>query len=493
MTDASPISLRDIAYVVFRYKYRLIALFLSTIIAAVGYLLYVDPIYEAETKILVLVGKERFSAIESYNDPGARIVFQERGENVTNEMEILLDKQLTDDVYPELRRVIEANRKPPDSLIKKLKKLTKDSLRAVKNFVYAPLYYMGLMTKLSEDEALKLQLRFALEVEFLEVTDIIRVTFRWSDPQFAAYALNLYVKHYLNRREQVWQSPASLEFYSDQIALYRDTLEKTESEIERLRRENGISALKMQRELALTELSELEQQLNRALLELNETEISRQSVLNVPKDPDHWIETPSLGQAVFDFASLAERYFTTLAERNSLLDRSSVNSREVQELDLRLRELREEKARILLEFMNTRLSVLNDRLGFIERAIAGKRTEIERLDASEKTLHKLERDKDVAEAAYVNYVQKFENMRLADSLDKLSVASVRIISPASPPLIPSAPIKWIIMSVAAALGAFLSFGYAVVAHFFDHTFRSSGDVERVLELPTLATVPRTRT
>jgi len=483
----SPITLREIAQVLFKYKNKMLLLFLVSIVGAVGYLLYVDPSYEAEVKILVLLGPEKFSAMEAYQTDQISVIFQERGENIANEMEIIQDKAIAYRVLERFKEAKALAELEEVSLWKRFNRWRKKATRWVKETIKWPLYAVGLATRLTDDELMLLELQGSFHVEFLEVTDIIRATFRYNDPEVAAFLLNAYVEEYLAHRMAVLGNNNSKGFYEDQIQLYKEKLSTIEEKLNDFREGVDISSIELQRDLILHEISKVESLHSDKLRELEQINLTASVVEAAYKKDDQWIETPVLDNALPDYEALDERYMELFAEKNELLDAYTPDSREVRSLDAQMKQLRDEKVRNLLRSLENRRNLMEQIVNSYEMELSKRQAELRNLDTNEKDLNELTREKDLIEKAYLTYSQRAEELRITSDMTDRQIASVRVISPAVPPPVPAGPKKKLILALAAFLGLVLGLAYAAIAQFFSHTFETARDVEGVLEIPLLAT------
>lgn len=74
----------------------------------------------------------------------------------------------------------------------------------------------------------------------------------------------------------------------------------------------------------------------------------------------------------------------------------------------------------------------------------------------------------------------------------LGAAKIEAIDDANRPNDPIRPIIWLNLSIGLVLGLLLSLTYAFLADFYDHTVRSTDDVERYLGVPVLTSVRKMR-
>lgn len=462
---------------------------LTSLLGAIGYLLYAGSTYEAEVKLLVLLGPEKFSAMEASSKENYGVAFRERGENIANEMEIILDHKIAANVFKQFKEALSDSKRKPMTFLQRLKTTVRKTLKDIKKFVYEPLYMMGLATRLSEDELMFMNLRNSLHVEFLEVTDIIRATFRDSDPNVATFALNAYIEQYLKLRARILKGGETKGFYEEQTTIYEKKLRESEAALEAFRNTEGISLLNVQKDLLLKQIAKLEARQNDRLRELEENRLRRDSAQKVYTDKKHWLETPEFENSKFDFASLDSHYFDLLAKRNQLLNTLNKSSRRVKSIDFQINRLRAEKAGNIIRIFDVQFSILQADTASFAAELTGYRKDLVKLNDSESRLAALQRTLKLIETSYITYQRKVEDLRISEKLNRRKITSVRIISPAATSPIPVGPKKLLIVGLAIFLGGFLGIGYAMIANFFDHTFRSAQDIERILNVPLLATMP----
>lgn len=486
--DLSPVTVRDILSVAFKYKRHVLAIFLAAVFGALAYLLYIKPTYEAGTKILVQLGREKAEAVETAA-ARSNVVFAARAEDIRNEIEILKDKSVTYAVLPELKDWLDKAYRPPTTVLGRIRAWAGEAFRAAKNLAYQPLYALGLAVELTPTEEFALALQAALDAERIEETDVIRLKFSWSNPQFAAVAANAFAQEYVRRRIHIHTTAEAERFYSDQIGLHRSRLADIEREIEKFRRDRGISSFDLQRELLLKDVAQLERNHSDAGIELNEVEAKLGNIRRVQRRTDEWLETPMVGNIVPDLTALDRRYFELLAERNRLLDTNTPQSRAVRSLNEQMAALRIQKFQSLENFLRAQIDGVTKRREVLGSTLEVRRKALRALDQSMPALGELNRQRDLIEREYTEYSKKAEEFRISEALSKQRITSVKVLGPALPPEKPAKPWVSVILALAALLGLFLGFAYATVAEYFDHTFRDREDVDAALGVPLLVTIP----
>jgi uncharacterized protein involved in exopolysaccharide biosynthesis len=318
---------------------------------------------------------------------------------------------------------------------------------------------------------------------------VIRLRFRWSNPQFAAFAANAFAEEYVRRRIQVYAASGGERFYDEQIRLSQGRLEDIERQLEEFRKRNGISDVTLQRELLLREISQLNRDNETAGIALQDLQVKRERVHRTFEKTAEWPETPVVGEIVPDMTALDARYVAALADRNKLLDTYDPNSRILQSQNAQIEMLRQQKFQALDSFIGAQIASVTTRRNLIGAALAQKQASVANLDRSMVTLRDLERQRTLIEQDYSLYAKKVEEFRISEALSTQRISSVRILGPAVPQEKPVKPALLVTMALAALMGLFLGFAYATISEYFDHSFRGTHDVKAVLGVPLLASIP----
>ncbi len=486
-------TLRDILYIFFKNTRIIAIIFLTSVIIATVYSFTAVPLYTAETKLLVKMGKEKFSALEDYSKTSYNVLFQERSQNINNEIEILENPALTKALYPVLKEKLKQVPVITEkTVLGVFMTVVSNAFSFAKRVIMIPFDILGLTRHLSADEQLMLAFQSSLDVEYLEDTDMLKLSFTWKDPEFAAFAVNTYAKEYLYQRTQVHKSEDSYEFYVDQIQLYDRKLTDVENQLQEFISRGGIANIELQKELLLKTIAELETRYNDALIEYQQALIKLQSVKNMYRKPGVWIETPDIGEDVSDkqayLRELDTAYFSLKLERERLLKRYTPSAREVRSIDVQLSNLRDQKAESLINILEMDLETSESNKDSLSGELTENRKRLEKLNSLTFRLQQLERARSIAKDNFVLYKKKAEDLRIFDSLDKRLITSVKILSPALPPIAPSHPKKALIIGMAAFLGLFLGFGFASINEFFNHAFRDEYDISGFLDIPLLMSV-----
>jgi uncharacterized protein involved in exopolysaccharide biosynthesis len=107
---------------------------------------------------------------------------------------------------------------------------------------------------------------------------------------------------------------------------------------------------------------------------------------------------------------------------------------------------------------------------------------------SEMALENLKRDVAVNDRNYRTYLEKVEDARILDDLNRQKSTSISVIQEATAPAEPVRPRKFLNIALGVILGAFAALGLAFVTELSAQSLSSPGSVERALGVPVLTTI-----
>ncbi len=127
--------------------------------------------------------------------------------------------------------------------------------------------------------------------------------------------------------------------------------------------------------------------------------------------------------------------------------------------------------------------------GALGQSIKQMRTEVVSLDEKALKQAALLREAKAGEATYLLYLDKREQQRVADALDRERIANVAIAVPPVAPALPAhSPL--LIAFVGFVLATVVSVGFGYCAEYLDPTFRVPSEVSSLLDIPVLASLPK---
>jgi uncharacterized protein involved in exopolysaccharide biosynthesis len=489
-------SLRDLFSALFRHKTSLVLIPVVSVLAALAYASLTFPVFESDVRILVKLGKEQMSGIATDRQPVYNAIFEQRLQNINNEIEIMKEVALADEEIPRLRQQLaELETSSRASRLWTARLLVRHALERITDVVYAPLHAAGLMQRRTPEAIFIDRLTEAIRFEQVEETDVIRISFRWDNPQFAALVLNEYVHAYQQQRMRVHESGGSHDFYQQQIGTFKELLTVAEGQLSAFLERGSIADLNQQKRLLLDEIAELEQQHVAARLSVDRVRLILDQV-DRAIEADAWPDTPSLGEvqaaSVDSLAALDQTFFEIQDERETLLQTFQPASRQVRAVDARLASIRDQKGETLRSMLRPRLVAEEHQRNVLEAELAVRRSRLEQLNDATVTLARLERERGTLEQNYLLYRNKAEEMRITDALSAQGITSVRVLDLAEPGRQPISPRKMLVVSLALLFGIFIAFASTIFIELFDQTLKTDEDVRVALGVPVVASVPYTK-
>lgn len=324
-----------------------------------------------------------------------------------------------------------------------------------------------------------------LKVELVRNTRVVAVTYSAHDPQLAARAVNelftQYGEYMLEARSD--STRKATEWLQEQLALLRDRAEKAQEELVRYSRENEIVQLSENQTITVERLADL----NRRLIEAETDRIRAETLYRLSREGEVDALPPVLADP------------------------------QVQALNARLAELRQELAQLNVEYQPThpRVARVREQIAEAERQLAlAKRRILANLEAEYKaavrresdlraalerqraeTLRQNERaielslrkrEVEVTTQLYEGLLEKLNDVKL---LSTLTTTNVQVLDKAEVPLRPARPRKLFNIGLSVLIGLVLGVGLALFVEYLDNTVKSAEDVDRLLGLPVLGLVP----
>jgi uncharacterized protein involved in exopolysaccharide biosynthesis len=491
---------RELLAILSRGKWTVLLVFLGVTGLVTWGTLRERPLYEAESSLMVRIGREYVYRPEVGRTETART--PSLSEMVNSEVEILSSRDLAEQVV----REIGVQRLYPD-----LVELVSDEYLAAEMAV--------------------LRLRKAASIRPVLESSVIKVGFEHEVPQLAADAVNLLVEHFKDKHVEVFgeERASKLEAQLEPRVAH---LAEAEQALAEFKRQNGVFDLDAQRNLLLERRERLDQAVQAAEAELAGLQLragpdSQAEPPTVPELPPYLrpemkeqllrqradLELamrgfePPVSDRLAEQASL--RLLDLELEEEQLLRDYSPSSRRVkgvQEEILRVRtflqqaetragvfdEARREERLARSQDLSTEIARLTSEIELlvreeerqariearrsiqvleIQRAdqlsrLAAVDLEIRNLDQQEQPLRRLERELVAAEAAAQTYRERVDEARITDELDREKRINVRVIEKASAPVAPSGLPRNLKLAIGGLVGLVAGVGLAVLFDLF---------------------------
>jgi len=485
------LSLRKLMHILFKRKWLVLSVFVAGALGSVTIivLLFSKPLYVATSQLLISPAREQ--VVEG---PTGGAVPPWLGLNAVEQtawtIEILKGRYLADRVVHAIGAAILYPPPPKPDL---------DLLRLI-----PPVWQQKLSLEdehISQHEAAVATFLKNVDAKAAGRSSIVQVSFSHEDPELAARVVGLLSEMYLERHLGVQRNVETDAFFQEQFVALKKKLANSQEEIRAFKQLHSLTgSVDEEKNLAIQQLIRLGQERNDTRTEQPQV-ASRAAELRAHLD--------STARSPETIEQLREKLTTLEIQENELAMRMTAEHptlvslrKEIRTLRQKLRELgpanlfgtsSRDSLRGNLEADVLRNEAEAKALRAREEAQTAKIAEYQRrLDALERVqpqFNRLQNQLQIDENNYRLYLTKFEESRIARAMDAEKISSVRVIEEARPPRSPidsKSNSKIVLAILASAAGAA---SLALLLHFVDASVDTADDVERVLDLPVLASIP----
>lgn len=477
--ESSASSLKDMLIIFFKHKYKIFGLFFLIVSSVTAVSFLMTPRYEVKSSIMVKFGREYIYKPETGKAEEIPVFF-DRQEVMNTEVAILNSNDLLEKVVAR----IGVDKLYPEILEHPPKKMTPFK-KAV------------------------LQFQKDLVIYHLKKSDVVNLFLTHKDPEVAARTINTLVDFFTERHLQLYSNPKS-QFLESQLALYRQRLDKSESDLELFKQKHGVYSLTEQRSIMLQQQAGLSTELrstkNRirmlqekvmalnvqletvpeTVIEYNETQKNRMIDDAMTKLLDLQLQEQQLLLKYDENHRLVSHIRREIQVVRDFLYEHGENSTQSVRIGKNqlFHDLEKERVQTLTE-----LSSLEGRTAAMEEQIATLEDDLREIDAKEVMLYNLKREQETNEDNYKSFLTKLEESRVNEEMDRQKMANIRVIQKAIPPAKPIKPNKLLNITISLVLGAAVSIAFAIFSEFvIDQSLSTPAAVEKRLGIPVLATI-----
>jgi len=455
-------TLRDLLYVIFKHKAKMITIFLAVVITVTICSFLMPPVYEASSKILVKFGRENVFMPTSPTVSGSPpILFDSsRGERINSAIEMLKGRNLIEKVVSDMG----------------VKHIYPDT---------------------DQKEQATLTFKKNLTVNGVKKSDIIEIKYTHRDPVVASQVVNKLIDTFLEHHLTVYKQSHKYDFFGDQVKLLEKKLKDSENELKNFRKQNNISSLEEQKTLLLNQISDLEVELAKTRGEMSEHKGKMQALTDYPSASSTEFkmgeETDLNPYVISDIRTkLAElnlkkeELIGKYTDENVLVVNVKKEIEKAQQLLAKEEKIYHDKA---ITSIGHTLSALNSKEKSQKQHLALYQQELNRIDSVELKLKELERQVKLNEENYQLYVKHMEEARISNAMDNQKIANISVVEPALPPIKPVGPKKVLNILISIIIGGAAAGAVALSSEYFSHSLKNSEDIKKYLDLPALASIP----
>jgi uncharacterized protein involved in exopolysaccharide biosynthesis len=468
--------LREFMTVVFKYKTKILIVFATIAVTATAVSFLMTPVYEAQSSVLVKIGREYLSRPEVGSNVPVMALTQEGVSN--SEIQILTNRNLIgkvvtsmklENIYPQLLVNPSPGTNPLDAAITIFQK--------------------------------------KLTVEGVKKSNVLEVTFQHKDPQIAARAVNLLVEFYKEKHLQVFSDPKS-SFLEKQLSEYDQKLKDSENSLQTFKQKAGVYSLEEQRRLLLEQRAALDTGLmstQSSIQELQKKVTSLKGHMKAISENKANYTNSEREKIIVDAKS---KLLALQLNEQDLLKKYTENNRLVVDARKQIEMVKdymkeqEEDIKGMVKtgnpvYQNTEIELIRAGTEFnaqkakaasLSQQLSQIDQEIRSLDYSEKDMQKLKREQAINEKNYQTYMDKSEEARISDDMNRLKMANISVIQEAAVPTEPVKPKKMMNIALGILVGAISGLGLAFLSESASQTFSTPEQVENRLGLTVLTAI-----
>ena len=323
-----------------------------------------------------------------------------------------------------------------------------------------------------------------LEVVPSRESSVLDISYKGSNPQFAATIANTFATEYRQTSIQLKVAPAkeAANYISEQIKVLRDNLDVAQKKLSQFQLDHGMVSSDSRIDgidVEVARLNELSAQLVSAQSQLFEATSRRNQASGVDGNESPDVMSNSLLLNLKIALSTAESKFAEISDR---LDK---NHPQYQSAKTEVENLRAELKR---QTQATSNSVGGSEKIFIQReaeirgALAIQKTKVLKLNQVRDDLRLLRNEVDSAQRAFDGATQRYNQTNLEGQSNQTDIA---VLNPALPPNVPFGPKVMLNTLLAIFFGGFLGMLLAVTAEMRDRRVRSADDIALATNFPVI--------
>ena len=512
-------SLRDIYYILFRHKWKMILFFLTVTVTVLVRTYRIPEVYRSEAKLLVRLGRENVTLDPTVTTGQIININQSYEKEVNLELEILKSRELVENVVDSIG---------PDAFLKHparklfaigaddkvIRKTTPEALNEVKKSQSSSERFNLVKQSEDRDKAV-LQVMKNLEAKARKDSSIISISYKAESPMLAQNVIATLIDYYLEKHIAVHQTPGSHQFFLQQANQLRSKLALSEEELRNLRDESGISSIEEQQQVIFSRITALEGQTGAAEAELAACQAKIQGLQKMlPNIPEVLViqETTGFPDHAVDLMR-AKLYELQLKELD-LLSKFSEGSQQVQMVRQEITEARrllekeiaktgriEVSKGVNTAYTQTQAALFAEQADLpslqakdekLREQLTTAKERLKTLNETELKITRLKREISIEESNYRRYVDNLEQGRIDRALESEKISNIGVVQHATLPTSPVPQRRMLYLALGLFVGFFGAIGLAFFFEYIDHSIRTPEEVKEKLLLPTLASIPRVR-
>lgn len=519
-------SLRDLLYVVFGHKYKMVIFMVLLFGVVVARTFLQTGTYRSESRLLLRIGREMVALDPTVTIGEIAHINRTYDWEINSELEILRSREIAERVVDEMgpRAFLEATRRSSEGddtvavaaeWTNRILDTLSETISRVKAAPKKLAQQLGLSAPLSErDQAIRTLVE-NIRISAVPNTSVISLGYDAPSPEFAREVLETFMQAFLDKHLAVFSTGHAQQFFEQQVSDTQIKLRQAELQMQAMKDTTGISSLEEQRLAAVTKIGTLELGIATTEGELASADARAAELQRMLADiPETLLTEEVTGFSDYGTDLMRSRLYDLRLQEKDLEVKFPVGSRQLEMVREQVREgqamLEKEQSRpnrtetrtgvnsthqqmqveLLREQSN--VSALRSKLESLHAQLAEARGFLRQLNEAEHWTARLQREIGLLAESYERYFTKLEEARIDQALKGERMSNISVVQDPTLPIEPVGPGKIVRLGLGLVLAAVGGVGFAFFCDYLDHSIKTPEDVQDKLQLPTLASIPRTR-
>jgi len=480
----SEITLRDLYFVIFRHKKKILTVFFTAVFISLYYFFTTPDMYWSEASLLIKVGRESLELIPTADKDRLVSVSRSRIQDLNNEVEIIKSRDIFEKLVDEIGfETFLRKSNPAEKLSNKLiNPDMQEDFKAIR-------------------ESVVLRLMKDVDINIKTNTNIIGISYRSKSPQLANTVVSKLIDIFFEKHIDIHYSGGSYEFFKDQSEKSLMVLNKVELKLAEIKNELNIGSVDEYVSVLSDRIETLQQQVDQGKIAIAESKSKVQALKNSLNNLPEVIET----EEFVDHENILEKLYALQLRERELLSKYTKENIQIKEIHLQIEEIKKlfsdksyinrsintsyNQLRQDLITEQTLLAKLQVKDAELNKMLSDVKKERALINVKAFEISQLERERDILSVNYLRYSGNLEEARIDQIVLQQKLSNITILQPATYPIKPEANRKFRNIAMGIFLGFFGSIGLAFILEFIDHSIKTPEDVEKRLHLRTLAVIP----
>jgi len=514
-------SLRDIYYVLFRHKKKVVIFFIAVVFIVTLGTFLAPEFYKSDAKLLVKVGRESVTLDPTATTGQIITVSQPRAREyeINSELEILKSREVAEKVVDAIGTDIILKR--PDEVllgdttaIGRTRDAVREARQKIRSAAEEPLSLLerlDLQDQLKEHDSAVLSVMGNLSINVENSSNIISLSYEARSPQLAYEVLSKLIDFYLEKHIAIHRTTGSYDFFIEQSDQLRDKLAQTEEALRESKNNTGLASLDEQRTIIVERIGTLQQEIEVASADLATSNSKVKELESILVGLPERTETGrTTGVSNTAYAYMKQLFYGLQLREQDLLSKYTEENQLVKEVRRQIAEaqalMNEEEpthtqvtTEISSAYQQVRsdllteeatLASLQGKVNSLRELIANAQNELRVLNDNEAQIMRLQREMAIQEVTYQKYVDNLEQARIDNALQMEKISNIGVVQPASFPMKTSRPNKMLNLILGLFFGVFGGIGLAFFVEYIDHSLKTQEDIDERLQLRTLVVIPK---